>query len=515
MVLKLSSDIVIVGAGTSGCVAATRLVNAGLQVILIDAGPDFGHSDQNNWPGEITSEKFIGEDTSFDWGYTAQLGLKEKRYLRGKVFGGSSAINASGINWGLKNDYDRWDEYGLEGWSFNELLPYFQKVEKLYDFENADNERGTNGQIKVTRQIPDQEYFKDFEKSCESYGLRYIDASGPKSAEGYGYVTRNVIDGIRQNPAQSYLDEIRSKKNFTILDMSEVLKINWDGSFTTGLEIIRNGELININSKHIILCAGAVGSPILLQRSGIGPRDILEKLGFEANNSKVINGVGENLQDHFGIRYSFAASSYALKNIEWDKGGSIRIRLKQNQKDIGHNLTFSSALSPFASNGGTTDAALFHSILWLIQPKSIGNIFINSLDKSAKPTINFNFGNSHDKDIKSLLYGLEWSREFVQTNPLNKWISNIYNPSNDFNADEFMNWIQSNLSFYYHMVGTCRMGTQNDPQSVVSEKGLVNGFDNLHIFDASVIPKIPRGMLNLTVFAIAEKMSDMLIQSIQ
>ena len=101
-------------------------------------------------------------------------------------------------------------------------------------------------------------------------------------------------------------------------------------------------------------------------------------------------------------------------------------------------MTFSSALSPFASNGKTTDLALLHSILWLVQPKSIGNIFINSLDKSVKPTINFNFGNSHDKDIKSLLYGLEWSREFVQTNPLNKWISNIYNPSNDYNADEFM-----------------------------------------------------------------------------
>ena len=132
----------------------------------------------------------------------------------------------------------------------------------------------------------------------------------------------------------------------------------------------------------------------------------------------------------------------------------------------------------------------------------------------TKPIINFNFGQAHDKDIKSLLHGLEWSRDFVQTDPLNKWIEKIHIPSNDLDSEALMNWIQNNLSFYYHMVGTCRMGSQNDPESVVSEKGLVNGFDNLYIFDASVMPKIPRGMLNLTVFAIAEKMSDMLIQSI-
>ncbi len=514
MVLKFSSDIVIVGAGTSGCVAATRLVGAGFKVILIDAGPDFGHSDQGNWPNEITNEKFMGEDTSFDWGYTAQLGLKEKRYLRGKVFGGSSAINASGINWGLKSDYDRWSEYGIEGWQFNDLLPYFHKVENLQDLENADAERGTNGQIRVTRQNPDQEYFKDFEKSCKKLDLDYIDASGPESAQGYGYVTRNVSDGIRQNPAQSYLDEIRLNKNFTILDMSEVININWHDNRATGLEITRKGELINIKSSQIILCAGAVGSPILLQRSGIGPRYILDKLGFNANNSKVLNGVGENLQDHFGIRYSFKASPYALKNIQWDKGGSIRIRLKQFQEDTGHNLTFSSALSPFASNGKTTASKFFHSIVWLVQPKSKGNIFINSKDNSLNPTINFNFGSSHDEDIKSILYGLEWSREFVQSSPINKWISNMHIPSDHCNAAELMNWIQNNLSFYYHMVGTCRMGAQNDPQSVVNDQGLVNGFDNLYIFDASVMPKIPRGMLNLTVFAIAEKMSSMLIQSI-
>ena len=155
-------EILIVGAGTSVSVVATRLAQAGFNVTLIEAGPDFGPQKENRWPSEIVDDKFVGEEADFDWGYTANLGSKEIRYLRGKIVGGSSAINASGINWGLKNDYDEWKKLGLTNWDFDSMLPFFKKVENLKDRNYSDISRGTSGELQVSRQKAEGAYFKSF-----------------------------------------------------------------------------------------------------------------------------------------------------------------------------------------------------------------------------------------------------------------------------------------------------------------------------------------------------------------
>ena len=502
-----SADVLVIGAGTAGCVVATRLVQSGFKVILVEAGQDFGHAKENQWPDEITDGKFIGESTSFDWGYTAQLGSQTKRYLRGKVMGGSSAINASGINWGLKSDYDEWAASGLTQWSFDSLLPYFNKVENLIDLRDSDSVRASGGELSVSRLHSKQQYFKDFARNCEQDGFQYIDATGPESSQGYGFATRNVIDGKRQHPSQVYLDQVRTSEKLQILDQCDVNKILWQNDQATGIEVMHEGEKFIINAEDIILCAGSVGSPILLQRSGIGAYKIMQQLDLAASKTKIIPGVGKNLQDHFGIRFAFLPTPIAQENINWNESGSIRLRLKQDSQDIGHNLTVSTSLAAFAGNGERDiNQSLLHFIIWLVRPTSFGNITINSLDPKKMPIINFNFGDEGDKDLSSLLYGLNWSTEFVSKEPMNSWIKKLAMPSSNLSQAQILEWIRDNLSFYYHMVGTCKMGIQNDEDAVVDDKGVVREFNNLHIFDASIMPRIPRGMLNLTVFAMAEKL---------
>jgi len=502
-----SSDVLVIGAGTAGSVVATRLVQSGFKVTLVEAGQDFGYAKDNQWPDEITDGKFTGESTSFDWGYTARLGSQTKRYLRGKVMGGSSAINASGINWGLKSDYDEWAAYGLDQWSFDNLKPYFQRVENLIDLSGSDNVRGSKGELAVSRLNSNQQYFKDFAKNCEQDGFKYIDATGPESSQGYGFVTRNVIDGKRQHPSQVYLDQVRGSDRLQIIDQCIVNKIIWQNDQATGIDMIHKGERFIINAEDIVLCTGSVGSPILLQRSGIGDHDTISRLDLEASKTKIISGVGKNLQDHFGIRFAFLPTLIAQENINWDESGSIRLRLKQDNQDVGHNLTVSTALSGFGANDASDPKkSLLHFIVWLVRPSSFGSITINSLDVKKMPVINFNFGHEGDKDLLSLLYGLNWSTEFVLKEPIKNWVQKLAMPESELNQNQKLEWIRNNLSFYYHMVGTCKMGIEKDESAVVDYKGLVRGFKNLYIFDASIMPRIPRGMLNLTVFAMAEKL---------
>ena len=505
-------EILIVGAGTSGSVVATRLAQAGFNVILIEAGPDFGPQKENRWPSEIVDDKFVGEETDFDWGYTANLGSKEIRYLRGKIVGGSSAINASGINWGLKNDYDEWKKLGLTNWDFDSMLPFFKKVENLKDRNYSDISRGTSGELQVSRQKAEGAYFKSFIETCKNRGYNFIDATGPDSSEGYGFVTRNSVNGKREHPSKVYLDQVRGLKNFSIIANCEVIRIIWKNKKAQAVEALHNNKRIVINIDHLILCSGSVGSPTLLQRSGIGPYELLKELNFLTSESKIIHGVGKNLQDHFGIRFSYLPSKYGMQNIDWGQSESMRIRLKEKSEDVGHNLTLSSFVGSHIKNNEelASHANRIQFVTWLVKPISVGYLKIASTNYQIDPVINFQFNN--EQDIESLLFALNFAKKFISEEPINKWIDQSSGLQNIANKKNIINWINDNLSYYYHMVGTCRMGNELDDGSVVNERGLVHGFDNMYIFDASIMPQIPRGMLNLTVFTIAEKMAKHFIE---
>ena len=316
MAERLNFDTIVIGGGTAGCVLADRLSeDANHRVALIEAGPDFGHAEGGRWPAEIAMAGYV--PTKFDWGYRAKLSGRPQPYTRGKVVGGSSAINATGINWGLRRDYDDWEKRGNPGWGFDGLLPFFQRAEQLI---NDPPLRGKNGKVTVTRSQATSPYIDDVIHSYERAGVGWAeDSSGPDAAEGMGRGTRNALDGERFHSGRAYLDGARDRNNLTILADTEVDRLLWSGGKVEAVAMLRDGDRIEASGDRIVLCGGAIGSPIVLQRSAIGDPVMLRRLIGPDAKIHELPGVGRNLHDHFGVRLQFQTQEGVAARFEEPK----------------------------------------------------------------------------------------------------------------------------------------------------------------------------------------------------
>lgn len=515
-------DVVVVGAGTTGCVLAARLSEEpSRRVALVEAGPDFGPADSGHWPAEIAGDRWVAHETEYDWGYRAPLSGREQPYLRGRVVGGSSAINALGINWGLRQDYDAWAARGLTGWDFAGLLPAFRRVERLMEDEGAgpvepaDPERGRGGVLGVTRVERRSPYLDAFATACERAGLPLVDPAGPNATVGYGAMTRNAVGGRRVHAAAAYLDAARGRANLQVFADTEVDRIEWAGGRARALALRGPNAPARIEAQRVMLAAGAIGSPILLQRSGIGPAEVVRGALGPAAPLHELPGVGRHLLDHCGVRFAFAASAGARARLEAAGGlrrGSITARITSDPALDLYDITVSTAqdlgeLRPVERVAGADKKTLvFPGIAWHVQPRSVGRVEIRSADAAEPPLIDHGFGAS--EDIDALARGIEWARERGRDPALATWLARELTPGAETTGRSLREWVRGHLSFYFHAVGTCAMGTDDDPDAVVDATGRVRGFENLYVADASVMPAIPRGMIHLTVYAVAEKLAE-------
>jgi choline dehydrogenase len=524
-------DYVIVGAGSAGCVLAARLSeDRNLKILLIEAGPT-----DRSW--RIAMPSAVGSLLSsdrFNWNYVSdpEPGLDDRRltHPRGRVLGGSSSINGMVYIRGHALDYDGWARSGLTGWDYRSVLPYFKRAEN--HLHGGDAYHGGSGPLAVhapdLSAAPLAAAFIQAAAEC-GYGLS-SDVNGERQ-EGFGRIDRTTTPGGRRaSVARTYLAEAGGRANLTVLTAALVRRVIFEGRRAAGVEYSRGARLERVRAeREVILSAGAINSPQLLQLSGVGSAAVLSAAGVRTYHE--LGAVGSYLNDHpdiviqhectepmsiyranrgigkiaAGLRWFAGLPGLAGSN-HFEAGGFIRSRAGVEYPDL--QLTF----MPLAIKPGTVDDVGMHSFqvhIDLMRPRSLGSVKIRSADPSTPPSICFNYL-SDPQDREDLRASVRLTREILSQPALARYRGPEINPGEAIRADADIDaWVRRNVETCYHPVGTCRMGL--DPsRSVVDAECRVHGIDGLRVVDASVMPSIVSGNTNAPTIMIAEKLSDLL-----
>ena len=523
---KESFDIIIVGAGSAGCVLASRLTEDGkTTVALLEAGP----ADTNPWLKIPIGFSRTFRDPSVNWCFEtvpqSGLGGRQVFWPRGKVLGGSSAINGMIHVRGHPADFDSWASQGLKGWSWPEVLPYFLKSEgQLCDMADV---YGSEGPVAISRLPVDNEATAAFVASAVNSGLPRVATFNTATQEGAGYYQINTRRGVRSSAATAYLKPARRRQNLTILTRARVSRLTLDGRRATGVECVVNGELRTLHAKRcIILAAGVVGSPTLLQLSGIGDPDDLMPLGIKVIHPA--SGVGKNLQDHFGVRYIAELTRPITVNDDFRKpwrllkhgiryamsrsgqlaigGAEAGAFARSSPRELRPDLQFH--FLPLSSERGGWSFHSFSGVtanVCQLRPFSRGTIAICSPDPFESPSIDPSYLED-ERDGAALVAGLRLARQIFSTFPLREMVVAERSPGPAaVSEDQLLDHIRAHGSTVFHPVGTCAMGAGDSP---LDEHCRVRGISGLRVIDASAMPTIVSGNTNSAILMIAERMAD-------
>ena len=526
-------DYVIIGAGSAGCVLANRLTaNPKISVLLIEAGG----KDTNPWihiPGGYFKTM---HNPKTDWCFKIQSdpGLDGRRmnYPRGKTLGGSSSINGLLYIRGQSRDYDYWRQLGNVGWSWEDVLPYFKKSEDNQRGENVFHGKG--GPLSVEDMRVKMKVLDTFIDAAEEFGFPRQPDFNTGENEGLGYFQVTQRNGLRCSTAVGYLNPIKNRKNLKIVTKSHVKNIEFNNNRATAVNYWQNNQLTKVKANaEIILSAGSIGSPHILQASGIGPGELLKK-----NNVHVIKdqpAVGKNLQDHLMLR-----PVYKIKNLEtlnevyhnlfkkmitginyfvFRKGpltmGASHLCgfIKSDEHLETPNLQFH--VSPMSTDvlGNTTlhKFPAFTPTICNIKPTSRGSVELDGNDTRNDPKIRMNYlSTPEDRDIAGK--AIKITRKIVmESKAFKPYAPSELRPGIDITDNEQLATEAGKFAnTVFHPVSTCRMG--NDGESVVSDRLLVHGLKGLRIVDASVMPSITSGNTNAPTIMIAEKGADFILE---
>ncbi len=532
------ADFIIVGGGSAGCVLANRLSADGrYRVLLLEAGG----GDRNFWVRMPIGYGKAFYHAGLNWKYETEpvpgTTQAPNYWPRGKVLGGSSSINAMVFIRGQADDYDNWAALGNPGWSYDDLLPLFKAMED--NLAGADAWRGSGGPVTVT------DMSGQVHALCETYlaagqacGLaRNPDFNGA-SQEGVGIYQITTRDGLRCSAATAYLNPAKHRPNLTILTKALATRVCFEGRRAAGIAFLQGGRIRELKARReVILAAGAVNSPQLLQLSGVGPGALLQREGIALVRDA--SQVGRNLQDHLGVDYLFEACRPTLNNV-------LRPWLGRAAVGLRYLLTRSGPLSLGVNQGGgffrsTPERTrpnmqlYFSPVSYALAPKgkrallkpdpfpgflmgvsnchptSRGSIEIRSTDPEAHPVIQPNYLATNN-DIEELLEGVRFLRRLAATPAMQEVIKREIKPGAEVVSDiDLVSDIRARSSTVFHPSGTCAMGPAAE-NAVVDPRLRVHGLEGLRVVDASIMPLITSGNLNAPAMMIGEKGAQMILE---
>jgi choline dehydrogenase-like flavoprotein len=528
-------DYIIVGAGSAGCVLANRLTENGkYSVCLLEAGSD-NNSFLVNTPGAFSAFMFLKK---FNWSFNAKTEKdirngKPMFVPRGKGLGGSSATNAMLYLRGQKQDYDHWADLGNEGWSYDDILPYFKKSETNSRGENEYH--GSSGPLQVTDRPVFYDISKRYIEASQQAGFKVTDDFNGNEQEGVGYYQCTIKDGKRCSVAHAYLLPVLSRSNLTVITHAQVSKVLLKNKEAYGVEVYIKGKKQTLTAKkEVVLSGGSIASPQLLMLSGIGDEAELSQHGIDCEHS--LSGVGKNLREHVDACVlvkskktdGFTTSPMGLlkmlpdtvnyimrregklANSILEAGGFIKSQESETAPDIQLHML------PLLYDDNGRDLRLlsqhgFSCHVCVLRPESTGTVSLKSSNFRDAPEIDFNFfSDKAGKDKKVMINGMRQLRKILTAPALAEHYENEVHPGNAFETDEqIFAKAKERLGTVFHPVGTCKMG--NDALAVVDNQLKVHGIQNLRVIDASIMPTLTSGNTNAPTIAIAEKAADMIL----
>jgi choline dehydrogenase-like flavoprotein len=504
----VAHDYVIVGGGSAGATLAARLSEKpGRTVLLLEAG---GAGPVPSADDRVANVSFAA--TPRDWGMRAHVTAdRAVEYPQGRFVGGGSSVNGALAFRGTPSDYDGWAAAGNPSWSFDELLPYLRRLEDDRDFGADTDVHGRNGPIPVVRWgeadlVPLQEAFR---AGCEATGAPWCADLNRPGTEGVGPLPMNRDGDLRVSTALAYLAPARDRPNLEVRGDTHVARVCVEGGRAVGVEVATRSGTERIEAGCVVLSAGAILSPGILWRSGIGPADELRALGITPALDNP--AVGSNLMDHPGA-FVFARPAGDLGPTDPQYQLAARVSSTGGAPDdlfVSMMNVFDLAAMPDLRSalGAPTAVVLTCGVH---EPRSRGRVTLESVDPAAPPRIELNLLD-HPADAARLVEGIRRCRDVARAG-MSKYVGSIaLLDDDDFDDDARLEgYARSVVAPWYHASGTCRMGPASDPGAVVGDDLAVHGIEQLHVVDASVMPVITRAPTNITTIAIAERAVDLL-----
>ena len=529
-------DYVIVGAGSAGCILANRLSeDPNVKVCLLEAG-GYDWNPFIHIPAGFMKTFY---DASVNWKYEMEEGdwTGGRRIFapRGKTLGGSSSINGHVYNRGQRFDFDTWAQFGNRGWGYADVLPYFRRTEKRVG-DGDDTYRGRDGAVTVTDLEWRHPLCEAFIEGCVQNGIpRNPDYNGAKQ-EGVSYVQRTIKNGRRVSTAGAYLRPAMKRPNLQVIMKAHATGIIVEEGRATGIRFRHGGakgqDKKVMAGREVILSGGTYNSPQLLQLSGIGPGEVLQSQGIEVRHA--LQGVGENLRDHYAPRLVARVKNSSTINektrglsLAWEVAKWVTRRKglltlnptlvycfwhsgeAADTSDI--QMTFTPASYNEGVQGQLEPQPGMTVAAWQQRPESKGFVRIRSSSPFEQPTIQPNYlAEEHDRRV--LLAGLKLARKLLASDPLKPYYDKESVPGPDVQTDdELLAVAQRYGTTTFHPMGTCKMGSVNDPMAVVDDQLRVRGIDSLRVIDASIMPTMLSANLNAATMMIGEKGADLVL----